>query len=1152
MNSYADAAKMANPSTHMDEASENFIKEFSTKTAEIKETYPKLSIGLKDISKYCETILNMTALSTYEKNNGFYPITLEFPKMDLKGLEEMRKTLSNYDIPFDKIYIGKGTRKMIHLMIKNEQSLLNIIRDRSKLGTFITSSRDFHVLTGRVRIPREKAGIVDALIKTAFAEEIPYAIYNTIYSTDHLIVFGLIECKIGDQMKSGQHITEIANFTIRTATKTYSSQKKNKKVETNNTEEPLEDEMTDPPNTQNRIAIKSSQPKPQQQTNNPANNQSEKQSTQEKKAQAKNNNIHSSSENREKTLNIPPSHKRKNEEIHSNNEVTQLSPTINRSNPYIPSTPKTPVKKESKGIIESFIEINELNADATQAHQLFPGSIISATNRGNGIGILNHNNQNIKLSPIFIIEGRLIISDILIKDTTTRILAIYTPAQPDKRKTLASTLNKHFNNQYHNLTSNPNKNIDIIAGDFNCLDFNDNHTSNDDQGNLTTQSPDEMATVIEAIRISNNLMDMDQLNKRPTFSRTIHNTNNNLTRILERRLDRIYLNNSLINYSQLYLRNLIPPKINDIPLSDHNFLSTTFTLPNIQMNKRRWRLKKSSILSSIMLKKIDFLLNDYSRELSANHNSISFSQLNSLLNKIKQLYTEFQKQNDYNNKANIKNLISLLETEFKDQAFATLSAINESKKREEQLKQELNNYCEETSLKYISARIKKRHNDFTINAVKDAQGRTINKQELIEEEYVKYYSNLYDYKEDDPPSHYEMLENWTVTRDSTWDNLENEFTSQEILEVIKQLNPHKSPGPDGIPNLFYITHKEKLAPILASAFNDTLRNPHLISKNYKEGLIITIPKKGDPELIKNRRPITLANCIYKIHSKLINNRIIPILTKVINHNQKGFVPGRFILDNIISMNELINYCNDKRINGIITLYDFEKAFDSISHGSILRSLQHINIPTNIINLIMNLLTKSEARIEINGRTTIPFEIKRGVKQGDPLSPTLFVLVIEALARKILQDDRITGLPLNNSNHREKFQSFADDSASMVPDSQQLELVLQHFNSFCKATSSKLNMDKSSSILIGNPDNTNQRIPISTNPERYLGYFFTGKGITRKMPEILNTIRSSLVLWKTTDSTIKTKTNILKAFALSKLTYYSYVENFKEEELNQIN
>ncbi|KAN0036860.1 hypothetical protein ACTFIV_002174 [Dictyostelium citrinum] len=102
--------------------------------------------------------------------------------------------------------------------------------ERSKLGFFITSSRDYHVLTGIVRMPREKAGIVDTLLKTAFAEEIPYAVYHTTYSTDHIIVFGLIECKAGDQMKSGQHISEIANFTIRTASKIYSSQKELKQL----------------------------------------------------------------------------------------------------------------------------------------------------------------------------------------------------------------------------------------------------------------------------------------------------------------------------------------------------------------------------------------------------------------------------------------------------------------------------------------------------------------------------------------------------------------------------------------------------------------------------------------------------------------------------------------------------------------------------------------------------------------------------------------------------------------------------------------------------------------------------------------------------------------------------------------------------------
>ncbi|KAM9985108.1 hypothetical protein ACTFIY_009543 [Dictyostelium cf. discoideum] len=209
------------------------------------------------------------------------------------------------------------------------------------------------------------------------------------------------------------------------------------------------------------------------------------------------------------------------------------------------------------------------------------------------------------------------------------------------------------------------------------------------------------------------------------------------------------------------------------------------------------------------------------------------------------------------------------------------------------------------------------------------------------------------------------------------------------------------------------------------------------------------------------------------------------------------------------MDELINYCNDRHINGILTFYDFEKAFYSISHGSIIRTLQHIKVPINLINLIMKLLKESNARIEINEAS------KNNVK----------------------------GLPLNSGDQREKFQSFTDDSATMVKDTDELDFALEHFETFCKATPSKLNLDKSVSIIIGNPNVSNLKIPISVIPERYLGYFFTGKGISRKMPEILNSISSSL-----------TKTNILKSFwiALSKLTYYSYLESFKEDEINQIN
>ncbi|KAM9995082.1 hypothetical protein ACTFIY_001263 [Dictyostelium cf. discoideum] len=244
-----------------------------------------------------------------------------------------------------------------------------------------------------------------------------------------------------------------------------------------------------------------------------------------------------------------------------------------------------------------------------EAYTYFPGSLISLTKRGNVIGILNHNNKIITLTPIHLKEGRDIIAGMRIGTNTIRIQAIYAPAQPDKRNLMASQINEHYNKYYNNLNSTFQK-IDIITGDFNCLDIYDSN-----------------------------------------------------------------------------------------PIMDYNFLSTSVIIENNQQsNWRRWRLKNSSILSNCMLQKIDNLL-------KRNYNGIKFSQLLSLLTKVKELYTNFQKQNDNNTKTNLKNLVSLLDTEYKDQTFA-IPAINESKKRDESLKQELDNYCEDTSLRYISAKLK--------------------------------------------------------------------------------------------------------------------------------------------------------------------------------------------------------------------------------------------------------------------------------------------------------------------------------------------------------------------------------------------------------------------------------------------------------------
>ncbi|EAL70641.1 hypothetical protein DDB_G0273263 [Dictyostelium discoideum AX4] len=274
---------------------------------------------------------------------------------------------------------------------------------------------------------------------------------------------------------------------------------------------------------------------------------------------------------------------------------------------------------------------------------------------------------------------------------------------------------------------------------------------------------------------------------------------------------------------------------------------------------------------------------------------------------------------------------------------------------------------------------------------------------------------------------------------------------------------------------------------------------------------------------------------------------------------KGEIP----INNIININELINYLKSKNLPGNITLFDFFKAFDS--HDSIKRTLIHIGIPIKLINIIHKLLSDSQAKISINGKTTRKFDIKSCVKQGDPISATLFVIVIEILARTINADNTIIGLPISpNPQIKIKFTQFAEDSTTYNINYEQQQQSIKHFDNFCASTSSSLNFDKSAIIEI-NPHKItdkhlinnipqSKRIPITKKDqsERVLGYFFNHNGLHRKLPETMKTLIKSLVLWKTSGTTLKTKTTIINTYSLSPITYLSYLEEFTKDEEIQIN
>ena len=181
--------------------------------------------------------------------------------------------------------------------------------------------------------------------------------------------------------------------------------------------------------------------------------------------------------------------------------------------------------------------------------------------------------------------------------------------------------------------------------------------------------------------------------------------------------------------------------------------------------------------------------------------------------------------------------------------------------------------------------------------------------------------------------------------------------------------------------------------------------------------MITLLEKKDKDkrFPKNWRPISLINVDVKIASKALAKRLEPILPSLIHHSQTAFIKGRSIFDAVRTIDDTLEYAIRNNTSGILVAIDFEKAFDSLNREFLLKVLEKYNFGTYFMQWIKTLYTNF---------TTDLFCVNRGVRQGDPLSPLLFILALEALTCYIGQDRNIHGLTFNNEEI--KLTLFADD------------------------------------------------------------------------------------------------------------------------------
>ena len=356
----------------------------------------------------------------------------------------------------------------------------------------------------------------------------------------------------------------------------------------------------------------------------------------------------------------------------------------------------------------------------------------------------------------------------------------------------------------------------------------------------------------------------------------------------------------------------------------------------------------------------------------------------------------------------------------------------------------------------------------TINVLEQENGVLITNQEEILKETAKYYENLYASKDHnlwdiDLDTH--ML-NTTIPKleQQEANNLEGMLTIEEAGQTLKHMKNNKSPGTSGFSADFFKVFWKDLGHFVVRAINYGYRQKEL-SITQKQGLIICTPKENkNRHFLKNWRPITLLNTVYKIASGSIANRVKKVMNKLISTDQTGFMEGRYIGENTRLLYDIMQYTEEQHIPGLLLLIDFEKAFDSLSWRFIDKVLGYFNFGPSIRKWVSTFYKNSCSAVTQCGFLSAFFMLGRGCRQGDPISTYLFVLCAEILAAKIRSNKNIKGIKINNTEI--KLSQYADDTSAYLDGSQtSLEETLNELDIFANISGLKTNFDKTQVVWI---------------------------------------------------------------------------------------
>ena len=324
-------------------------------------------------------------------------------------------------------------------------------------------------------------------------------------------------------------------------------------------------------------------------------------------------------------------------------------------------------------------------------------------------------------------------------------------------------------------------------------------------------------------------------------------------------------------------------------------------------------------------------------------------------------------------------------------------------------------------------------------------------------------------------------------------------------------------------------------------------------------MIKLLEKKGkDKRFISNWRPISLINYDAKILSKCLAKRLKAVLPTIIKSDQTAYVANRFLGESVRQISDILEMTKKLKIEGFLMTVDIEKAFDSVDHTFLYACLQRLGINGEFIKWLKVLYEKQESCVMNGSHSTGYFQLQRGVRQGDPISAYLFIIVIEVFFTMVRTNPKIKGLEILGFKYL--LTSYADDSTFFIKDEMSAIEIFNTFDIFSKYSGLKINKSKCEIAGIGVKNGAKtallgtRNINLSNDYIKILGVCFSyNKDIFKEKnyTEVVKKMEDVIAIWRWRNLSLGGKITVFKSLVFSKIVFISYLNYVPETIIKRI-